>query len=203
MIKKVNLFIIIVLLTGFQVINAQEYVNLGVSKNTLSIREVRQNAISGNIGWNSLTGVGVTYHNYLAKQMGVQLGVGLSSTGIKFGGRFSYLFLDKNFSPFVSGGFNYGMGFGDTELEYDYDGSRFSYTIGSSPFAQIAVGIERISNGGFLFSVNIGYAILLKESNYEITKGNPSNDELRGMDIALGSGFAIEVTLGYAFKTGK
>lgn len=206
MIKKISLFSFLMLLIGIQTLNAQAYTaKVAFGQDVLAVREVRRNAITGNIGWNSLTGVGITYHNYLAKQMGVELGVGIATTGIKFGGRFSYLFLEKNFSPFVSGGFMYGLGFGDLEIDFENQntGNKFTYTIGSSPFVQIGGGIEYMSNKGFLFAANIGYAILLKESNYEIIKGSATDDELRAMDIAIGSGFVIELSIGYAFGGGR
>ena len=79
----------------------------------------------------------------------------------------------------------YGMGFGDTELDFENvdTGNKYSYTIASSPYAQIAGGFEYMNNNGFLISANLGYAILLKESNYEITKGTPTNDEFRVMEV--------------------
>jgi len=205
MIKKITLLSSLVLLIGIQILNAQDYTTKAAfGQEELAIREVRRNAITANIGWNGLTGIGVTYHNYVATQMSAELGVGVAATGIKFGGRFSYLFSKKNFSPFVSAGFMYGLGSGNSEYDYEYNGSyKFSYTVGASPFAQIAIGIEQMSNNGFLFSANLGYAILLTESNYEITKGNPSNDELRAMDIALSSGFVLEFSIGYAISNKK
>ncbi|GEM_PF-777463 len=205
MIKKIILLSFLILLTGIQFLSAQAYTaNVDFGQEKLAIREVRRNAITANIGWNGLTGIGVTYHNYVAKQMSAEFGVGLSTTGIKFGGRFSYLFSDKNFSPFISGGFMYGMGSGDYEYDYEYDGSyKFSYSIGASPFAQIAGGIEYMKNNGFMFSANLGWAILLTDSNYEITKGNPTSDELRAMDIAISSGFVLEFSIGYAIGNKK
>ncbi len=205
MIKKITIVSFLALLIGIQTLSAQAYTTkVTFGQEELAIREVRRNAITANLGWNGLTGIGITYHNYVAKQMSAEFGVGVSLTGIKFGGRFSYFFSEKNFSPFVSGGFMYGLGTGDYEYDYEYDGSyKFSYTIGASPFAQIAVGIEHLSNKGFMFSANLGYAILLTNSNYDITKGNPSNDELKAMDIALSSGFVLEFSIGYAISNKK
>lgn len=205
MIKNFILLSFLILLIGIQFLSAQAYtakVNFGQEK--LAIRELRRNAITGNIGWNGLTGFGVTYHNYVAKQMGAEFGVGVATTGIKFGGRFSYMFSEKNFSPFVSAGFMYGLGTGDYEYDYELDGSyHYSYKIGASPFAQITGGIEYINNNGFMFSVNLGWAILLTDTNYEITKGNPTIDELKAMDIALSSGFVFEFSIGYALSNKK
>ncbi len=193
---------LLVLLIGLQSIVAQEYINMSVDTKDIPIRELRRNAITGNIGWNGITGFGVTYNHFLTKQLETDFGIGLASTGFKLGGRLSYLFIPKNFSPFVSGGFMYGLGFGNTEIE-DANNGNFFYTIGPSPFAQICGGIEYMANGGFLLRANLGYAILLKETNYAITKGVPTSEELRIMDAALGSGIVIEFSIGFAFGNGK
>ena len=195
-----TLLLILFFFFATQVILAQEYTSNKIfGKQQLAIREVRRNAVTGNLGWNGLTGVGITYHNYFNKQMGVDLGVGLALTGFKFGGRFRYLFMEKNFSPFIAAGFMYGMGFGESALEYKDDYNTYTYTVNASPFAQIALGIEHLSNKGFLFSFNLGYAILMKETNYKIISGNPSSDNLRSMDMMFGSGIVIEFSIGYAF----
>ncbi len=203
--KKNNyLFLILLFLIGFETLNAQVYTTtVGFGQADLAIREVRRNALTGNVGWKSLTGFGVTYHNYLAKQMGVELGVGIALTNVKLGGRFSYFFSEKNFSPFVSGGFMYGLGFGDTEIEINSDGTYFKYKVSSSPYVQIAGGIEYLKKNGFLIKADIGYAILLTESNFEITDGFASNDQIQVLDTMLGSGFVMEVSIGYAFGKGK
>lgn len=193
---------ILLLIFSFQSAISQEYLNMSVDEKDIPIRELRRNAITGNIGWNGLTGFGVTYNHFLTKQLETDLGIGVASTGLKLGGRVSYLFLPKNFSPFVSGGFMYGLGFGDTELE-DPNNGNFHYTIDPSPFLQICGGVEYMSNGGFLIRGNIGYAILLKDTNYNITKGVPTTDELRIMDAALGSGIVIEFSIGFAFGNSK
>jgi len=198
--KNLNLLLSILLLSSFQLITAQDYSATKIfGQNELAVREVRRNAIALNIGWNALTGVGFTYHNYLAKQMGIDLGVGLSSTGIKFGGRFRYLFTPKNFSPYLSAGFNYGLGTGAFEYNSPDEDNEYKYTIGSSPFAQITGGLEYLSNKGFLFQFDLGYAILLTDSNYEITEGTPNSNSQRALDLVLGSGIVFELTFGYAF----
>jgi len=198
--KTLSLLVLLVLLSVTQILIAQDYTATKIfGKEQLAIREVRRAAVTANIGWNSLTGVGVTYHQYVAKQMGVDLGLGLSLTGFKFGGRFRYLFMEKNFSPFVSGGLMYGLGFGDSELELVSNGNSFHYTIGPSPFGQIGGGIEYLSKGGFLIMANIGYAILLNSGNYEITRGVATPEDLSIMDVMFGSGIVMEFTIGYAF----
>jgi len=199
--KKISLLAILTLLLTTPIL-AQDYVNMSVTEMKIPIRELKRNAITGNIGWNGLTGFGVTFNHYIFKQLEVDMGLGMASTGFKFGGRMSCLFMDKNFSPFVSAGFMYGTG-SSLEIDYDQNNNQFSYIVEPSPFIQIAGGVEYMANGGFLIRGNLGWAILLKQSNYRITKGVPTADELTAMDIALGSGIVIEFSIGYAFGGGK
>jgi len=194
------LFVVISIMT-IQSVNAQYSSTVNLGQQNLSIREVRSNAVTGNIGWNGLTGFGVTYRTYFAKHLGVDVGIGLATTGFKIGTRFNYIFSDKNFSPLVSGGIMYGMGFGDTEIDFENSntGNKFSYTISSSPFAQFGGGVEYMADGGFIISGIVGYALLLNDGNYKIIRGNPTNDELSAMDMAIGSGLVLEFSIGFAF----
>lgn len=182
---------------------SQEYANLSVDKNDIPVRELRRFAITGNIGWNSLTGVGVSVNTFATKNIEFDFGLGLASTGFKFGGRFNYVILDHEFSPVAAAGILYGMGLGDNVVEVDGDTGPIGYTIGSSPYLQLAFGIERLSRKGFFFKLMTGYAILLTDSNYEIKYGSPTPTELDVLDMMMGSGISIEVSLGYAFGNNK
>ena len=193
------IFVIFFLIT-IQTVNAQNYTAVKVfNKETLTIREVRRNAISANLGWNSLTGVGLTYNYYLTKQMGVDMGFGMSSTGIKFGARYRYLFSSNNFSPFVAAGFDYGLGSGGVEIESVDKDNYYKYTVSASPFAQLTGGFEYLATKGFLFQLGVGYAFLLTDSNYEITAGKPNDQNRWALDASMASGIVVEFTLGYAF----
>jgi hypothetical protein len=181
--------------------SAQEYMNMSEVKSKLAVRELRRSAVTGNIGWNSLTGVGISYNQFIGKKFEIDAGIGLASTGVKIGIRANYLFLDNNFTPLVSGGFLYGFGSNGQAVEYENinTGNTFTYTVSASPYAQLAFGIEYLSDKGFIIKALTGYAILTTTENYQIVSGYPTSEEYDAMDIVLGSGISMEVSIGYAF----
>jgi hypothetical protein len=72
----------------------------------------------------------------------IDAGVGLSSTGFKFGTHYNYLFSRNNFNPFLAAGFMYGTG---SSAVFDSPSSttnQYKYSIKASPFVQIEGGIE-------------------------------------------------------------
>ncbi|NOY50776.1 MAG: hypothetical protein GXO88_09480 [Chlorobi bacterium] len=199
--KKINLLAIGLLLLALQTINAQDsYTSTKTfGADNVPIRELRTMGITGNMGWNGLTGFGISLNSFITGNMEIDAGVGLSSTGFKFGARYNYLFSMKKFSPFVAAGFMYGTGSG-AELKSPSTGNNsFNYIIKASPFAQIVGGFEYMSKGGFLLKADAGYAILLVDNNYEISSGSPGSDDLRAMDMAFGSGIVLELSIGYAW----
>ena len=197
--KKIVLFIFLLLLIYSNSVG-QQFVN----DIKLPIRMTRSFGVSGNTGWNSLTGFGITVQNYFTPQIALDAGVGLSTLGVKFGGRVRYLFLTKNFSPFVSAGYIYGMGSNSNELELeDTDGNIIRFVVEPSNFIQLSGGIEYVSNGGFFIMTGIGYALLLND-NILLTSGNPPSDEMNSfLNVLYGSGFVVEVSVGYIFGRKK
>ena len=197
--KKIVLFIFLLLFI-YSNSRSQQF----VTDIELPIRMTRSFGVSGNTGWNSLTGFGVTVQNYFTPQIALDAGVGLSTLGVKFGGRVRYLFLTKNFSPFVSTGYIYGMGSRSNELELeDTDGSIVRFVVEPSNFIQLSGGIEYVSNGGFFIMTGIGYALLLND-NILLTSGSSPSEEMRSLlKMLYGSGVAVEVSVGYIFGRKK
>ena len=197
--KKIVLFIFLLLLI-YSSSEGQQFVN----DIKLPIRMTRSFGVSGNTGWNSLTGFGITIQNYFTPQIALDAGVGLSTLGVKFGGRVRYLFLTKNFSPFVSAGYIYGMGSNSNELELeDTDGSLIRFVVEPSNFIQLSGGIEYVSNGGFFIMTGIGYALLLND-NIILSSGSTPSDEMKSfLNVLYGSGFVVEVSVGYIFGRKK
>jgi hypothetical protein len=191
------LFILTCLLTAHL-----SFGQMKIDESKLPVRMLRGFGISGNMGWNSLTGIGVSIQSYATEHIGFDAGVGISSEGYKFSGRFRYLFLEKNFTPLVAAGFMYGTGIPNYEFSMDYNGNEVVFTIGPSPFLQLTGGIDYVAPGGFFLMANLGYAILLKD-NIDYTYGVPTPDTEQIIRIAYQSGVAIEVSIGYIFAKKK
>jgi len=168
----------------------------------LPVRMTRSFGISMDMGWNGLVGFGPTVQYFITPHVGIDAGVGLSGTGIKFGGRARYLFLEKNFTPFVGTGINYGMGSGDgvVELEDPDNGNIIGFIVKPSTFLQLTVGGDLVTGGGFFIMFDLGYSILISGENVDLKYGTPTDLQERAMDIAYGSGIVIEIGMGFIFK---
>jgi hypothetical protein len=168
----------------------------------LPIRLTHGFGISGNLGWNGLTGVGITVQSYMSTHIGLDVGAGVSSVGFKFAGRLRYLILEKNFTPMVGAGFIYGTGFPNQLIELEYDGTTITFTLDKSPYAQIVGGFDFVASNGFFIMADMGYAILLTE-NIGLISGIPTADMQSLMDMVYGSGIVMEVSIGYIFSKKK
>ena len=145
-------------------------------------RSQRGWVISGEAGWNSLTGLGAVVARHLDPHLTVEAGVGLSAEGPKFGARVRYNFLVGEWTPFFGAGFLYGTGVRQS-----------TYTVGPSPFMQLVGGIEYQSRTGFTWLGALGYAWLLRE-NLTTFRGAPS-----GVGLLTGGGPVFSTSFGYAF----
>jgi len=167
----------------------------------LPVRMTHTLGVSGNLGWNSLTGVGITLQYYIIPKIALDGGVGISAEGYKFSLRGRYIFLKKKFSPFVGAGFIYGTGIHGQSISLeDVDtGDEIIFEMLPSRFLQFVGGAEYVAKGGFFLMFNLGYAYLLNE-NINIISGSPSSQMKQVMRIAYGSGIVLEVSIGYIFK---
>ncbi len=163
-------------------------------------RVKRNFAISSELAWNGLTGLGIQAIYFPIPHLAIDGGLGLSTFGLKLGARARYLFTKKKFTPYV------GLGIMTTpnsienvELE-DQDTGEYIY-LDSEPssFIQFVGGGELVTGSGFLFGFNLGWAHSVNEENYVITSGTPSEDMQTIIDWLYGSGLVIGLNFGWAF----
>ena len=161
------------------------------------VRSQRPWALSGELGWNGLAGVGLTLRRTLEAGFAIEGGVGFSLEGAKVGLRARYDFSRAEWTPFLGLGFLYGTGsqqeVGDTGRYGPY-----KYRIGQSPYLQAVFGLEYQGQGGFVFAVAAGYARLLSH-NLDVTGGTPTPDELSAGRFSTGSGPVLSLSWGRAF----
>ncbi len=167
----------------------------------IPVRMTHTFGLSGNLCWNSLTGFGIAMQYYLVPKVALDGGVGISSTGYKFGIRGRYIFLKKNFSPFAGSGFIYSTGSFDQILTIEDigTGNDITFKLLPSRFLQFVVGGDLVTNGGFFLLFDLGYAYLLN-NNIDIVTGTTTQEMKRLMRIVYGSGIVFEVSIGYVFK---
>jgi len=197
-----HFFFSIVFATLFILMSDYSYANTDSLDSMVKapIRSERINALTFELGWNSLAGIGPNYHYFVNPNVCVDIGLGISGVGLKIGGRGRYLISKKNFTQFLGAGFIYASGTLGGEAELDNkDGTIVHMKLKSSPFLQLVGGIEYIAEGGFMFMANIGYAKLLIEDNVEIISGTPDDTMETIIDIAYRSGITITLNFGYSF----
>ncbi len=165
----------------------------------LPVRSLRKTVLAFNMGWNSLTGVGIMASNYVLPKVAIDLGAGLSSEGIKIAGRARYLFSHKNFTMFLGMGVLDGMGTNGTSFQVTLNGETCNIELLNSPFLQISGGFEYLSDKGFFVMFDLGYAALLTKDNVKFDSCNPSDDMRSLAKFVYGSGLVIEFGIGYAF----
>lgn len=166
-------------------------------------RKPRSWALSAEIGVNSLGSlIGPVATFYVKPRIPVDLGVGVSSTGLRPGLRARYLFSLDRVAYFAGLGLKYGMGTGDRDAELEDPGTKekIKIQVDPSPFLDLSVGTEYLANNGFLVIANAGYSQLLGGKNYSVASGYTASDKAKkALDTVMGSGIMLSVSLGKAF----
>ncbi len=166
------------------------------------VRRMRTAALSAEVGVNSLAGlVGLKGTWFLTRQVAVDLGLGMSVTGVRPGVYGRYLFSDGTFAPFVYGGVKYGAGSGGEEVEVEDPDTGIPYhlKVKPSPFLDFGLGIDYLAHSGFYLTAGAGWSHLLRTRNHEWVGAEPPSDVDDVATFVLGSGLAFSLGLGYAF----
>ncbi len=175
---------------------------------SLPIRSQRKLELLGEIGWNSLAGVGATLTYNAHPHLAFDLGGGLSATGWKAGVRGRYNLLTGPFTPFVGAGLSLSSGLDGARISRsrnrsrdddfdDFDPSRTGkYDVKRSEFAQAVLGFEFIHRHGFTMQAAAGYSWLLNRNNFTFVAGR-RDDHLAS--AFFGSGPVVSTAFGYAF----
>lgn len=172
----------------------------------LPIRARRKLALTAELGWNGLAGLGpvLTYHAH--PHFSLDLGGGISLFGWKAGVRGRYNLLTSPLTPFIGAGFSAGAGLGEVSFntadDPNADPTRDPVTVDLKPsyLIQAVLGLDFVHKRGFTLVGGLGYAFLLNENNYEVLAGELTKDEERGFKLAFKSGPVLSIALGYSFE---
>ncbi|MBW8887845.1 MAG: hypothetical protein JF616_08830 [Fibrobacteres bacterium] len=179
------------------------FTSANAQTDSTDMRNQRKWAISAEIGMNSLSSlVGPVGTYYAMPSLAIDLGAGLSSSGLRPGLRARYLFTPKDKTSFYGGlGLKYGLGSGNQEVKVQDSDTKADLKLETKPttFLDFMLGVEFLANNGFLVISNLGYSQLLSDKPYEITEGVASDKGKKVLDTVFGSGLMLSVSLGKAF----
>lgn len=168
----------------------------------LPVRAERRLALLGELGWNSLSGVGpsVTFHAH--PHVSFDLGAGLGLVGAKIGLRARVNVLKNEVTPFFGAGAIAASGFEapDSNFASDMENRELNIKVLPCAFFQAVAGVDWTSRDGFTLVGVLGYAWLLGDDNVEIITGEPTAEERQGFDVAFGSSIVISIAIGYSFR---
>ncbi|HET9953236.1 MAG TPA: hypothetical protein VFQ61_01965 [Polyangiaceae bacterium] len=171
------------------------------------IRARRRLALTGELGWNGLSGFGPVLSYHVMPELTVELGAGASFTGWKGGVRARYNFVKGAVTPFLGAGMmaTGGLGvvtgdFNDHASNPDAEGTdEVTIRVRPSQFVQVVGGLDWTASGGFTLIGTVGWASLLND-NFEIVAGTPSREARQAFHAVFGSGPVIVLALGYSFR---
>lgn len=173
------------------------------TESDVELRNPRKWALSAEVGVNSLSSLmGPVATFYVKPQIAVDLGIGLSSVGLRPGLRARYAFSREKTAYFAGAGLKQGLGTGgeDIEIEDPDTKEKINIQIDAGTFLDLMVGVEFMADNGFLVIATAGYSTLLGDKLYTVSDGfTASEDAIKLFDTVFGSGIMLSVSLGKAF----
>jgi len=173
-----------------------------VERKVLPVRAERRLALLGELGWNSLAGVGPTVTFHANPHLSFDLGAGLGLVDGKLGLRARVNALESEVTPFFGVGMMVASGFEapTDNIATDMDNRELNVKVLPSSFLQVVAGVDWTSRSGFTLIGALGYAWLVGRDNVEIITGEPTPEEKRALEIAFQSSAVISVAIGYSFR---
>jgi hypothetical protein len=160
-------------------------------------RVQRKFAVLGELGWNSLAGLGANVSYSPISRLTAELGVGLSMAGFKAGARVRGNLFDSTWTPTAGVGFLVNSGSADSSFDVTIPPDTATLQLRPAPFLQPVIGMSYVGDGGFTFLGTVGYAFVLGEHPAVLVSGSPEVfDQLRAF---YGSGLVFSAAFGYSF----
>jgi hypothetical protein len=160
------------------------------------VRQTLKYAIAGEIGWNSLAGLGVNGSYNVIPQLSLDVGAGLSVVGYKAGVRIRGNLLESEWTPIVGVGYLFGSGTMGETAETEIEKEKVKFRLYHSHYLQGVVGMNYTGEEGFTFMGTLGYAWLLRE-NFKLVSG--PEDKASNIRPTVHGGVVLATSFGWAF----
>jgi hypothetical protein len=160
------------------------------------VRKVLKWAVAGEIGWNSLAGLGVNGTYNIIPWLSIDLGAGLSQVGYKGGVRLRVNLLESAWTPVVGVGYLIGAGTFGKAAKVETDDEELKFKIRASHYLQGVVGVNYTGDSGFAFMATAGYAPHLRENFVKVSGSDDLADDVKP---AVHGGVVVATSFGWAF----
>jgi hypothetical protein len=160
----------------------------------------RSLAVSGEVAWNGLAGLGPVVHYYPIAHLGFDAGIGMAGTGIKSGARARVVFGKGTKSGFLGFGFTSGSGSGSAAVTVTNEGNTIAFKLKRTNFLQFTGGLDVVAQKGFFFLGSVGWAHCMNRDNVVLVSGTPTDAQESAFDIAYRGGLVLGLDMGFAFK---
>ncbi|MBN1610552.1 MAG: hypothetical protein JW940_28235 [Polyangiaceae bacterium] len=160
------------------------------------VRQIRKYAIAGEIGWNSLAGLGVNGTYNVIPQLSLDAGAGLCMVGYKLGVRLRGNVLESEWTPVIGVGYLFGSGTAGETTRTEIEDEEIEFRLFHSHYVQGVVGMNYTGTEGFAFMVTAGYAWLLRE-NFQLVSG--PEDKASSIKPMVHGGVVLATSFGWAF----
>ena len=160
------------------------------------VRQTLKYAIAGEIGWNSLAGLGVNGTYNVIPPLSLDVGAGLSVVGYKAGVRIRGNLLESEWTPTAGVGYLFGSGTLGTTAESEIENEKVEFRLYHSHYVQGVLGMNYTGEEGFAFMGTVGYAWLLRE-NFKLVSG--PEDKAANIKPTVHGGVVLATSFGWAF----
>ncbi len=164
-----------------------------------SIREQRPFVLRGDLGWNTLAGLGLGVSYAATAHLIVDAGVGYVLSGPKAGARLRWNFTTGALAPFVAVGGIWSAGLARPQTINQGHDDEFTFHVGQAAYAQYVVGVDLQDDDRFSYRMEIGWAQDLRARDLRLLSGTPSSADWNEVRTVAAGGLVIGGAIGYAF----
>ena len=156
-----------------------------------------------NLGWNAIPAFGITLEYFISARTPIEVGLGFSNNGPKYGITPKYLFLtDPRACPYAGLGFAYSTGFDESTTDININGRESSLTGKSDAAFSInpELGLDFRFKSGFAMKMSKGYSIQFPKNTYTLIESEGDDEDIeKVIDLFFGPGIIIRFNGGWSF----
>lgn len=149
-------------------------------------------------GWGAPVGIGLEIEKYIAPTFNLNMGAGLTMTGVKLSVGTKYLMAaDKDVSPYI--GLNFSSSSGISRLNINVDTDTAKYKINAAKILTPRAGLK-LKRGIANFYLNVGYGIVVDGGGNKYRSGSTDTGVANMAALLSAGGVEISGSICFPIK---